>query len=259
MIGFFAFILGASIGSFIAARVMRIRLHLDQSPMGRSECMSCHHSLSALELIPLVSYLFLQGRCHACKKTFSAFYFIVELVTALLFVLVTLQFSFEPTALFLLKLVAVWGLVSMLWYISLVDYYLKAFPVGGLTVGTGIFLCSSFLFKFPVVGLDSLWGIVFFAGVLFLTMIVGKLYFKKDAMGEGDLYLAAFIGSALGLAGSVVAFYAAVLSGALFSIYFLVSKRPIEYLPFAPFLSFGALVSYFFGAEIMGWYLGMFL
>ncbi|MFN7160894.1 MAG: prepilin peptidase [Candidatus Gracilibacteria bacterium] len=255
----FLALLGACIGSYMAARAFRVINEHEIDAWGRSACMSCRRTLEAVDLVPILSFIFYKGKCRTCGENISLLYIFVESVTALLFViagtslLTDVLLTFEITA--IIKLVLVLIFVSILVYISIVDIYIQAFPIGGLLIATGFYIVSSAVLGMPLSFMESLSGIIFFLSVFILFRVGGKLLFKKEAFGEGDIYLGMFLGSFLGLGHSIVALYAAIFSGALYSLYIVLLKdKPKATIPFAPFLCFGALVAYFFAPGILDWY-----
>lgn len=259
----FLALLGACIGSYIAARAFRIINEHEIDVWGRSACMSCRRTLEAVDLVPILSFIFYKGKCRNCGENISLLYIVVESITAVLFVLTGMTLLDEVLMTFdyyaIVKLVLALTFTSMLIYISVIDIYIQEFPVGGMLILAGIYLLLSAIFSVPASFWESLSGVIFFFSVFLLFRVGGKLFFKKEAFGEGDLYLGIFIGSYLGLGNGVVALYGAILTGALYSVYILFfSKKGKQTIPFAPFLCIGALIAYFFAPQILQWYQSMF-
>lgn len=253
---------GLAIGSFIAARVLRVARNLPANLWGRSQCLSCKKALSARDLIPAFSYLFLRGKCRHCQEPISSVYVVIELVTALGFGLLMyfgLQhilpypIDFTSQTLFFEETFLILGTFSVLVYVSALDLMIMAFPVKGLAAMTIISLLASTLLGLPIPLTDALMGGLAFAGTLALIRILGKLLRGIEAMGEGDLWIAGLIGVSLGLQRSIIAFYAAFILGALVALMILLRKKPqssTAILPFAPFLTLGWGIALLFGNQL---------
>lgn len=250
-------LLGLAIGSFIAARVQRTLATLPQNLWGRSSCLSCKKNLVWKDLIPVLSYLILRGKCRHCRQTFSPVYVIIELLTALTFG--GILFFGVTTGLFPLPIdtLTLWLFVgstistllvwSVLIYVCSLDLLIMAFPIRFLTWVTFI----TFLYRgidFPMGFLDALYGGSLFLGTLGLIRYVGQRLRGIDVMGEGDLWIALLLGVSLGLRGAIIAFYSSFLLGAVLSVLLLVWTRkqsePLV-LPFAPFLAIGWFIALF--------------
>jgi len=249
----FTFIFGLLIGSFINCWAWR--LYQEESLMNRSYCPHCRHQIRWYDNIPLLSFALLKGRCRDCKKPISWQYPAVEFLTAILFAAAWLFFYANPW--FFLKSLIV---IVILMLVLIFDARWFLIPVNVL-VG-GIFLV--FLFGYLASPLGG-WG--YLSAFLFST-IAGTLFFalqyvltRGRGIGEGDIWLGAFLGAAFGDLGQL--FVALILSyfiGALVSIILLISgkKKWSSRLPLGVFLVIGSLVAYFLGKAISLWYLGLF-
>ena len=245
---FFSF--GLIIGSFLNVVIYRYQT---KSLGGRSACMSCRSKLEFYELVPVVSYLALGGRCRSCKTKISLQYPLVEMLTGVIFVSLFWKFQevfyvdvyvFAGTFLFYAVM------FSLLLVISIYDLRHKIIPdklsfIFGLIAFFGIFLfnTSGFFPHTPSL-LEFLSGIIvaFPFAVLWLVS-------KGTWMGLGDGKLAIGLGWLLGLAratsGVVVAFW----SGAIIGIILLITQRKYgmkSEIPFAPFLALGAYIAFIF-------------
>jgi len=239
---------GAVIGSFL--NVVVERLPRGKSLMGRSKCDGCGRILSYAELIPVFSYLFLNGRSKCCKKKLSIRYSIVEASTALIFLIITYFYLLNIQ----MMTVAAWGgLLSILLIaatsisITLIDFEHHIIP-------------------------DSL-QIVFFMGVLLLTYFEGNLIpdrvgqaslvalpilllylaTKGKGMGYGDIKLAFSLGMWLGLLNGFVRLYFGFIIGAIYGIVLMIIKRAgrKSHIAFGPFLLFGAWLAFMFGDFVL--------
>ncbi len=207
---------------------------------GRSRCMRCDHTLSALDLVPLVSYLVLRGRCRYCGTHISAQYPLVEAAAALLGAGV---FVLNPTPL----MFALWFLAWMtLLFVVVYDlrHFIIPWSCSGLLAILG--LIHVWILGFDIWSLSA--GLLLAAPLLLLSLVS-----RGTWMGWGDgalqLGLGWLLGFTAGLTGLVLAFW----SGAAVGIVILLLKKGYTMsseLPFAPFLILGAGVAYFFHVDI---------
>lgn len=262
----FSLVLGLVVGSYLAGRTYRVIHELPIESLGRSYCPDCKNTLSWHHLVPAFSYLLLRGKCAFCKKDISSRYFFIEITTGFLFLVTTWAMlgTVVPemiNALLVAKLFFAYAFFAMLVYISIIDLALFAFPVVGLMISTGGILVLELLFGIPTEFLDGLLAAFAFGGLLTAIRMTGSYVFKKEVMGEGDLYLAVFLGAALGIQGSIISFYISIIIGGILAAYILFSKKGNEntQIPFGPLLAIGGIVSFLFSSHIMAWYLGMFL
>lgn len=255
------FIFGALIGSFL--NVVILRLPKSQSLGGRSHCMNCGRVLSSVELIPVVSFLALRGRCRHCHTAISKRYAIIETITGLLFGLVAIKF-FAVTPLALVTTIK-WLILSaaavVIFTIDL-EHYLILDSV--LTIFGSLLVIVN-------VGLDFLAGVKPWSPQsLFITSLITAVgcslpffllwYFSSGKwMGFGDVKLGLFLGLALGWPSAVVAIFLGVFLGAIVGMLLLITKVKTlkSRLPFGTFLSFGAVLAIFYGPTVFNWYLSL--
>jgi len=236
-------LLGLAVGSFL-------NLCIDRLPRGesilsaRSHCDACGHLLGPLDLIPVMSYLALRGRCRYCQARIPPRAVWVELGTAALYALIWLRFSDNLQGV----LVAVYG--SLLIPILVIDLerhrVLNAlsYPAIGLALA-GSFIAPGRSFWEMLAG-----GLLGF-GLLLLIALV-----HPAGMGMGDVKLAAFIGLAVGHPQVLLALFLSFLFGGALSGG-LVLARAIgrrDPIAFAPFLAAGALTTMFYGDQILSWW-----
>lgn len=247
---FFVFVIGAIIGSFLNVVIYRLPRH--QSIISPpSHCPRCKHHIAWYDNIPVISYIVLMGKCAKCRKRISLRYPAVELATALLALFLYIRFGVS------VKLVAYMAMASGLLAATFIDFASGEIPdeitLGGLVA----FLAASF--TFPVIfdttvrlealrasGLGALAG-----GLSILIMaLFGKLVFKKEAMGGGDLKLMAMVGSILGWKLALLTFFIAPFFGGAVGIMLKISEGR-ETIPYGPYLSLAAIISLFYGNAIL--------
>lgn len=236
---FIFFILGTIVGSFLNVVIFRYNTGLSFIT-GRSKCFSCGKTLHWYELLPLFSYMMLGGKCLGCSSKISPQYFIVELLTALIFSGVFLRFGM--TSLLPLYLVISSLLITMAVY----DFKHKIIP-DGMVYSFIVFSFAALLVSHPLkelfglpISLDLLAGPILFAFFAFFWLIS-----KGKWMGFGDAKLAIGVGFLLGFSGGSYAIILAFWIGAAVSLFFiLLQKLKISKLklslksevPFAPFI-----------------------
>jgi len=247
------FIFGAVIGSFVNVCAYRI-------PKGESiayppsHCPSCGEAIRYADNIPVVSYLILGGKCRSCGSRISLKYPIIELLTGALWAITYSRFG--------LSLELGYGLffITILIVLSAIDYDIKIIPNKVLI--PAMIISALLLVLYPlniktiplIENLSSGWAIGGFfvgGGLLYLIAIMARLFFKKDAMGGGDIKLAAFIGLYLG--GYVLlALFISFALGAIVGIVMISrdKKSAKEMIPFGPFMAAGSILTIFFGPQL---------
>ena len=246
----FLFAFGSAVGSFL--NVCIHRLPKNESIINPpSHCPKCNKRIAWYDNIPLVSYILLGAKCRNCKSRISFRYFMVELLTASLFMTLYWRFGFNPTYLGMAILCC--GLLVA----TFVDFEYQIIP-DEISIG-GIISGLIFAVVYPRLlgetshiagGLKSLLGIVAGGGSIYITGLLGSMAFKKEAMGGGDVKLMAAIGAFLGWEMALLTFFLAPISGAIVG---LISKIKFKQnvIPYGPFLSLSAVACIFWGRDIL--------
>jgi leader peptidase (prepilin peptidase) / N-methyltransferase len=224
---------------------------------GRSMCTHCHHELAAKDLIPVVSYLMLRGRCRYCGKPIQDSP-LAELLTPLLFVVSYVfwpeSFSGAGLVTFIFWLAFIVGFVALFVYDlrwQLLPYSI-VFPMIALAIVQVIVVAIAYEGPRSVIG--PLWGAAIIGGMFFLLYAVSK----GRWIGDGDIPLGILLGLlAGGPANAFLVIFIASLIGTLVAVPLLMTGRAdrSSHLPFGPFLIAGAVVVVLFGATIISWYL----
>ncbi len=244
-----AFLFGAIVGSFLNVVIHRM-------PRGESlirpasRCPACSTPIRIRHNVPIASYLFLRGKCAACRAPISMRYPFVEGLTGLLTLLVYLRFGPTPLggAMFILAA----GLVA----VTFIDFDHRIIPdrlsLGGTVLG---FILS---FVTPIGWKASLIGLAAGGGSLFAVSVAYELIAKKEGMGMGDVKLIACIGAFLGWQAVLFTVFLSAVVGSLVGLLAIrLLKEGYDYqIPYGPFLALGAVVYMFAGPELIGWYLG---
>lgn len=226
----------------------------------RSSCPKCQAPISALQNIPVLSYLFLRGRCARCRTPISVRYPLIEALTGVLSALVAWKFGYGAAA--LAALVLTWFLIALT-FIDVDTQLLPdsmTLPLLWLGLATSAFLPTNFEATLPVPLHDSLVGAM--AGYLSLWSIyhLFKLLTGKEGMGYGDFKLLAAIGAFLGWRMLLPTVLGAALVGAVVGVVILSVKGKGRGVPiaFGPFLSAAGWIMMMWGRELLEGYLGLF-
>lgn len=251
------FLLGLAIGSFLNVCIYRIpRSDFSIYSPRRSFCPECNQSIKWYDNIPLLSYLLLRGKCRHCKSKISIIYPIVELITAVLFIV--MYHHFETTLERLHALI----FVSVLIPIFVIDAQHLIIPnsisLTGLALGLGIVGVIAYQGK----DIDYLkWRLIgFLAGGLGLWLIalIGSAIMRKKAMGMGDVKLMAIIGLFLGAFPALPMVIAlSAISGAVIGTLLIATgkKNRQSPIPYGPFLAGAAVVVLLWGDPLWDKYL----
>ena len=235
---------GLIFGSFTNVLIARI-------PAGESivtppsHCPHCGHRLGVLDLVPVLSWLWLKGKCRYCQEAISIRYPAVELLTAALFMGVFLRWGLSAWTL------AGWVLTVILVSCAFIDLDEGIIPDAITIPGVILGLAVSF---FTLGFLPALWGALAFGGVLFLVAVI-----SNGGMGGGDVKLAAVIGSFTGLPGAFITLLLSSFLGAVYGVTLMLVGRAGRKTPvkFGPFLAVAAYTAYLFASEIIAWYMGL--
>jgi len=286
------FIFGLMVGSFINvvslrytpgsklfdAKIIGSRTDLSN----RSHCPYCGKILAWYELIPIVSFLIQVGRCRECKHKLSFQYPLIEILTGLIFIFVPLtlinaNFYVDLRGLTIISIIWIVIFILIL-LLSIIDFRHFIIPDSlNLTLAVlGIilifinfydknfgFLNGSFLGNYALIfGLrQNIWLNYLFAGFL-AAAVFGLIIFlsRGKAMGMGDVKLAAALGLIFGWPDILMVLFLGFLSGALVSAALLILKKKKikDVVPFGPFLASGAVITFFFGFQIIAVYFKLF-
>ncbi len=226
----------------------------------RSTCPKCKAPITALQNIPVVSYLFLRGRCAGCGAPISVRYPLIEALTGVLSALVAWKFGYGMPA--LAALVLTWFLIALT-FIDVDTQLLPdsmTLPLVWAGLATSAFLPTNFQATLPVSLQDSLIGAM--AGYLSLWSIyhLFKLLTGKEGMGYGDFKLLAAIGAFLGWRMLLPTVLGAAAVGAIIGIVILRVKSKGRSVPiaFGPFLSASGWIMLMWGRDLLEGYLGLF-
>jgi leader peptidase (prepilin peptidase)/N-methyltransferase len=245
----FIFILfGLVVGSFL-------NVVIDRLPAGESlafppsHCSSCKHHLAVKDLIPVVSYSFLKGKCRYCGEHITLRIPIVEASTAVAFGLLFLRFPHSPVS-----LAIVLFYFCLLLVIAVVDLEHQlilnwlVYPAAPIATALSLWASRPGLvpdIEHAAIGLGI--GLI-----LFLLIVI----LSRGGMGLGDVKMAALMGIILGYPNVLVAIFLAIMAGGIIAVAFLATRKKgrKQAIPFGPFLALGTMLSLLWGTSIWGWY-----
>ena len=256
---FYSFFVGICIGSFLNVVIYRFPKELSIIKP-RSFCPSCKTKLTWRENIPLISWLTQRAKCINCGTSISIRYPLIEFLTGILFIIFINSsssfYSFDSSLIF--KQILSWIFLSLLICISLIDIDSLWIPQGLINFGffSGILgLVFVDLFSNTNIGSYLVFKGITTSVVSFFICeslrYLAKNIFNKDALGKGDSKLVAMIGIWLGPLGTLFAVAISYILAAIFCIIGLSMKflKLRQVIPFAPFLSIGALMVWLFGND----------
>lgn len=251
--GVIVFAFGSCIGSFLNVCIYRIPENRSIVFPG-SFCPNCKNAIPFYLNIPILSYVFLMGKCKFCKIKISIRYPLIEALTGIFALLLFLKFGLTLSFFY-------WFVfISTLITISFIDFDHQIIPDIISLPGIIIF-ASSFYFLPEMTIKDTIFGILLGGGSLYAVAFLYYLIKKQEGMGGGDIKLLAMIGAATGMKGVIFIIFTGSLLGTIFGILFMVYTKIKDTklkIPFGPFLSAGAILYIFYGEQLIQWYLGSF-
>ena len=246
-----AAVLGLVMGSALNCLAMRIVAGECWSGNSRSACPKCGHTLSALELIPLVSWLIQGGKCRHCKAPISIRYPLTEAILAAVFVAMLLKFGLTA------ELLSALVFAGCLLCLSLVDLDTQIIPDRFILIPI-VVRAAQLLFTggFSALLGASVPGFIIAGAVLLLSLIMDKVL-KKDTMGGGDIKLLFVIGLYLTLPECLLMVMLSCVIGIVMAAILMRVDSETAF-PFGPALSIAAVLTMLVGSPIVNWYLSLF-
>lgn len=257
-----AFALGAIVGSFLNVVIHRYPRE-ESVVFPPSHCPNCDTAIKPYDNVPILSYVWLRGRCRSCREPFSARYPLVELANALFYLAIFQRTGATP------GFIAIAALVSMTIALIYIDLEIQILPdvidLPGVAIGLIVgathmgalyphLLLSSTL-------LESVAGAAAGAGILLAIGLTYKLVRKIEGMGLGDVKMMAMLGAVVGLEPLFPLLLLASVTGAIIGL--VVAAKSEQGMrvavPFGVFLGLAFLVVLFFGPTLWEWYLGLLL
>ena len=274
-----AAVLGACLGSFVNCLAWR-RANGESVLAGRSHCTTCDHVLGVPDLIPIVSWLALRGRCRHCGTKVSPRYVIVEVLMAALFMAMAVRYGISvQTATYLV-------LICILMAVALIDLDTFIIPNGFVLAGCALWLVFSWCMPTPseenllvgslvsswihpggTVAVDGIAGAVAVGGGVLVMSLVFDMVTKRTSLGGGDVKLLFMAGLFLGLAGSLLNLLVACVMCFFFVLVQGLSAPSssaegesirTRAIPFGPAIAAATTFTLLAGPTILTWYAGLF-
>ncbi len=247
MIIFFVLLLGLSFGSFAGVLTNRI-IKSESIIRPLSHCDKCDADIKIWHNIPLISYIFLKGRCTSCGYKIPLFNPLVEVLGAIIFVGVYLKIGISFNFLF------VAFTFILLLSLSAIDIKTNIAPdsvnlLAFCMALTSAFFGSSSFFETPITPFLFLFRVqdaFMMSGFLLFVKFTVEYFMKKDALGQADIIAVGTVGALLGLKFAMLSLFFAALFSILFSLLF--RRDSEEPSPFIPYLAFGSFIIYMFGS-----------
>jgi len=250
LMSLFVFLFGLMVGSFLNCVIYRLEKE-ESFLKGRSYCPRCKHKLGLLDLIPVLSFMWLRGRCRYCHEKISVQYPLVEIATGLLFLL---TYKLQPTT---------YNFIIVPFMVAIFVYDLKHYIIPDKVIYPAIAValaCSTLKVAPLTFNVEHAveYALSAFGAAAFFLAIV--LISRGKWMGVGDIKLAFLMGLILVYPNILVALFLAFLIGAIIGVGLMVfGKKTIKSeVPFGPFLVAGTFIALFFGKEIINWYVQSF-
>jgi len=242
-------LLGLIVGSFSNVCIYRIPRN-ESIIYPASHCPKCCSNILPKDNIPILSYILLKGRCRNCKSKISIQYPVVEFLSGFIYLIVYLIYGLSIQTLIYIIL------SSALIIIAFIDLNEQIIPdvisLPGIVIG---FILSFFV---PYISfVNSALGVVVGGGIILIIGLGGSMIYKKEAMGGGDVKLAAMIGAFLGWRYIIISLFLGFFLGALIGIILIVTKikKREDVIPFGPFIILGSFITLLWGKQIISWYL----
>lgn len=220
----------------------------------RSSCPQCHHKITAFENIPVISYLYLKGRCKSCKVKISPQYPIIEMLTGLMSAYIAWHFGFSWQTLFAILLT--WALISL----SMIDLKHSLLPDDITLPFLWLGLACNMFGLFTEDIYPSLIGAMLGYSVLWAVFMSFKLVTGKEGMGYGDFKLLALLGAWLGWQSLPLIILLSSITASLIGIAMIIfrGRNKSTAFPFGPYLAIAGWITLIWGEELIGTYLNTF-
>lgn len=240
------FILGLIIGSFLNVCIYRIPRE-ESIVYPSSHCTECGNEIKKYDLMPLVSYIFLKGRCRYCREKISIRYPIIELICginfSIIYLVYGLGFNFIKYSIFICFLLVI-GIIDY----DTTDVYLKTTLSGTLVAITFIFT-EKYLYKVNI--------LTYFYGAVVAAVFIMLIILFTNGMGWGDVEICGMCGLFLGLKLTIVMMMLSFIIGSIISLIFIALKKKTkkDYIPFGPFITIASALVIFLGDKMIQKYM----
>lgn len=231
----FPFFIFLSWGSFLNSLAYRLVISSNFFAL-RSFCPSCKHQIAWYDNIPVISWLLLNALCRHCKQPICILYPIIELMTA-----ITLYILWQTTP--IIYFPAYFFYTTALIITIRTDFQTMLISRYATIYLIPIFFLAAYYERLPLDLLSALQGAIFGYGILLLTKLIAEKITEQPSLGQGDLDLLAFIGSATGIIGSWIALlFGSIVGSCCTLLYMRITKSKIHYVSFGGYIALAAII-----------------
>lgn len=243
---FYMFVVGVCIASFVNVVIYRLPLEISVAK-GRSFCPSCQHQLGVLDLIPIVSYICLGGKCRYCKAKIPMRDTLLEVLGGLLGMLCFYHYGIDWMTLIS------FAFVMILVAISMID--LDTMTIPNSLIIACLIIC---VILYPFIDVSLIDRIIGFFAVSLPLYLLN--FIIPDCFGGGDIKLLAVCGLMLGWVDLLVGMFIAIIIAGVYAGYLMLSKKVSrkDHIAFGPYICFGMFIALLYGNELLNWYLHLF-
>ena len=248
---FLVFVFGTCIGSFLNVCIYRLPESKSIVRPG-SMCPSCGTPIRFYDNIPILSYIALRGKCRHCEATISFRYPVIEFISGIFAVGISLKYGIS------LEAMVYYAFTATLLVITFIDIDHQIIPDVITLPGIPIFFAASLALP-QITLVESILGILIGGGSLFLVAWLYHLLTRKEGMGGGDIKLLAMMGAIIGWKGVLFTIFAASATGTVAGLAIILKTRKTMKLavPFGPFLAIGGIAYILFGPQLIAWYFNL--
>lgn len=241
----FVFIFGLIIGSFLNVCIYRIPRN-ESISFPPSHCTNCGNNIKPYDLIPVISYIFLKGKCRNCGEKISIRYPAIELINGILYVLIFMKYGFAIEFIKYSVFASIMIVIGMIDFDTMDVYFNTILFV---LIASGVFIFIDIFNHINIT--DSLLGALLGAGLISLIVIITK------GMGTGDIEIALAAGLFLGFKNTIVMLFLAFISGGIVATYILITKKKSgkDAIPFGPFLAAASIFAMLYGSNLINLYI----
>lgn len=233
------FITGVIFGSFFNVCILRIPEN-KSIVTPASHCYNCNAALKPIDLVPILSWIFLRGKCRYCGHKISSRYTLVEFITGIVFILIYNTYGWNEKTLYYLVI------ISLLIIIAFIDIDQYIIPYSLIMFGS----IGAIVFNALGKGIDiknSLLGGLICGGLMLILTHIMNFILKKEAMGGGDIKLFTMMGLFLGIEGGLLTIILSTYLGVIYQVVVIINnkikrQKYNSMMPYGPFISIGALI-----------------
>lgn len=252
MLPSYIFILGLLIGSFLNVCIYRIPKG-ESVVLPPSHCTNCGNEIKWYDLVPVISYIFLRGKCRYCKEEISLRYPFIELITGVIFLALYIEYGLSFTFLKYIILVVFLIVIGMIDFDTTDVYFsttISGSVTGAILVMVGFFYSHG---SFSADIVPYILGAAVGGGTIAIIILI------TGGMGWGDAEICLLCGIFLGFKYTLVMLFLAFIIGAVIGIILVITKRKSrkDYIPFGPFIALAGIISILFGEKLFVWYMAI--